>query len=141
VQNPYIIGESVYLRPIEIEDAARYATWLNDPEVRPGVGRTTLLSRLNEEEIIHSMHQKSNQQILAIVEKEKDTHIGGTGVHSIDSVSRSCSFGIFIGDRERWSRGYATEATRLVQEHVFDALNLNRIQLNVFSFNTRAIGL
>jgi len=141
VQNPYIIGESVYLRPIEIEDAARYATWLNDPEVRPGVGRTTLLSRLNEEEIIHSMHQKSNRQILAIVEKEKDSHIGGTGVHSVDSVSRSCSFGIFIGDRERWSRGYATEATRLVQEHVFDALNLNRIQLNVFSFNTRAIGL
>ena len=87
------------------------------------------------------MHQKSNQQILAIVEKETDTHIGGTGVHSIDTVSRSCSFGILIGDRERWSRGYAKEATRLVVRHVFDTLNLNRIQLNVFSFNTRAIGV
>ena len=43
------------------------------------------------------------------------------------------------GDRERWSRGYATEATRLVLRHVFDTLNLNRIQLNVFSYITRAI--
>ena len=141
MQNPFIIGERIYLRPIEIEDAARYASWLNDPEVRPGVGRTSPLSQLNEEEIIRGMHQKPNQQIMAICEKETDTHVGGTGVHSIDTVDRSCSFGIFIGDRERWSRGYATEATRLVLRHAFETLNLNRVQLNVFSYNPRAIGI
>ena len=76
MQNTFIISKSVYLRPIEIDAAARYAAWLNGPEVRPGVGRTTTLGRLNEEVIIRGMHQKNNQQILAIVEKETDTHIG-----------------------------------------------------------------
>jgi RimJ/RimL family protein N-acetyltransferase len=44
-----------------------------------------------------------------------------------------------IGDKGHWRKGYATEATQLMVNHAFDTLNLNRVQLDVFSFNKRAI--
>ena len=44
-----------------------------------------------------------------------------------------------IGVRELWGRGYGTEATRLILEHGFTALDLNSILLTVMSYNARAI--
>jgi len=34
MQNPFIVGAKVYLRPLEEGDAATCWTWLNDPDVR-----------------------------------------------------------------------------------------------------------
>ena len=47
--------------------------------------------------------------------------------------------GIFIGNKDCWSEGYGTEALRLMIRYGFDQLNLHKISLRVFCFNTRAI--
>ena len=46
---------------------------------------------------------------------------------------------IFIGDKDYRSKGYGTEAIRLVLEYGFKYLNLKNINLDVFAFNERAI--
>src|SRR5436309_3320349 len=38
MKNPFLIGEKLYLRPLEQEDAPHIVPWFNDPDVR----RTTL---------------------------------------------------------------------------------------------------
>jgi len=42
MRNPFLIGEQVYLRPIEEADAARCYEWFSDPEVRFQLGRAAL---------------------------------------------------------------------------------------------------
>jgi RimJ/RimL family protein N-acetyltransferase len=44
-----------------------------------------------------------------------------------------------IGDKTCWNQGYGTESVRLLCQHGFNTLNLNRIFLHVFESNPRAI--
>jgi RimJ/RimL family protein N-acetyltransferase len=43
-----------------------------------------------------------------------------------------------IGDKTCWGKGYGTEVMSLLLRHCFGTLNLNRVQLRVFSRNARA---
>src|SRR5262249_47408000 len=63
----------------------------------------------------------------------------GTGLHRIDFKERHAAFGITIGDKAEWGKGYGTETTRLLVEHAFEILNLNRVWLHVYEFNERGI--
>ncbi len=47
--------------------------------------------------------------------------------------------GVGIGAREYWGKGYGTDAMRLVLRYGFQELNLHRITLGVFAYNSRAI--
>ena len=44
-----------------------------------------------------------------------------------------------IGDKRNYDKGYGTEATKLMLNHAFNNLNLNRIYLKVLEDNPRAI--
>lgn len=46
---------------------------------------------------------------------------------------------IALGEREYWGKGYGTDAMRLMMRYAFDELNLRRVSLLVFEYNTRAI--
>jgi RimJ/RimL family protein N-acetyltransferase len=80
-------------------------------------------------------------QILAIEVSVNDEwfHIGNTGLHDVDAVNRTAEFGIVIGEKDYWNRGYGTKATKLTLRHGFENLNLNRIYLEVFETNPRAM--
>jgi RimJ/RimL family protein N-acetyltransferase len=58
-------------------------------------------------------------------------------LHRIQSRDRQAGFGILIGEKAEWSRGYGTEATRLIVRYAFDVLNLNRVWLHVLEDNQR----
>ncbi len=47
--------------------------------------------------------------------------------------------GIGIGERDYWGRGYGTDAMQVLLRYAFDELNLHRVSLGVFEYNTRAI--
>ncbi|OGO21610.1 MAG: hypothetical protein A2Y54_10200 [Chloroflexi bacterium RBG_16_51_16] len=47
--------------------------------------------------------------------------------------------GIAIGDRDRWGKGFGTDAIRLLVQYAFLELNLRRVTLGVNAYNARAI--
>ena len=47
--------------------------------------------------------------------------------------------GIDIGERAEWGKGYGTDAMQVMLRYAFTELNLHRVSLNVFEYNTRAI--
>lgn len=141
MENPHIVGDTVYLRPVEMEDRDRFVAWLNDEQARGGLGSIHPVSRLAEEEYLRTQLKKQDQVFLSIVEKASGRHIGSTGLHGINPVHRHCTFGLLIGDRTAWGKGYGTETTRLMVDYAFRKLNLNRVELHVFSYNTRAIAV
>ncbi len=46
---------------------------------------------------------------------------------------------IGLGDRDYWGKGYGTDAMRLLLRYAFQELNLWRVSLGVFGYNTRAL--
>ncbi len=67
------------------------------------------------------------------------TLVGNCGLFGIEWNNRAAEFGIFIGDKSVWGKGYGTDAARLVLRHGFETLNLNRIFLRVYEDNPRAM--
>jgi RimJ/RimL family protein N-acetyltransferase len=47
--------------------------------------------------------------------------------------------GIGIGNPDYWSRGYGTDAMRVLMRFAFLEVNLHRLSLNVFEYNQRAL--
>lgn len=47
--------------------------------------------------------------------------------------------GITVGEREYWSKGYGTDAMRLIVRYGFVEINLRRISLGLNSYNQRAL--
>lgn len=82
---------------------------------------------------------KNNAQIFAIVDADNDKLIGNCSIFRINERNRKAEVGIFIGDKNYWSKGYGTEALSLLIDYAFNVLNLNNIMLEVFGYNKRAI--
>jgi ribosomal-protein-alanine N-acetyltransferase len=134
-------GAKVYLRPLERADLNdRYLSWLNDPEVTKHISPGSFPTDMAElvafyEGIVSS----TNQLLLAVAAKDTDRHIGNVKLGPINWVHRRATFGIMIGDRDYWSGGCGTEATRLIVEHGFSVLNLHRIDLGVVADHPAAV--
>lgn len=70
---------------------------------------------------------------------EGEEAIGFVGLDGIAWHHRTSWVGIGIGDRNYWGKGYGTEAMQILSRYAFEELGLYRLNLNVFSYNTRAI--
>jgi len=139
MQNPFIVGDKIYLRAVDVDDVDNFVTWLNDEEVRQYLSMTLPFNKTREKEFVDGLYKDDNNIILGIVLKENNSLIGNIGLHKISSTHRNAELGIFIGDKRQWSKGYGTEAMKLVINYGFDQLNLHRIYLTVFDFNVRAM--
>ena len=139
MQNPFLIGSTIYLRPLERADAATLLPWVNDPAVTRHLLLHRPVNLKAEEEFIDHLYQSEQDVHLGIVVRRTGRLVGGCALHRIDAKNRSASLGIFIGAKNAWGRGHGTEALRLLVGYAFDTLNLNRVWLHVFEDNQRAI--
>jgi RimJ/RimL family protein N-acetyltransferase len=137
MQSPFLVGDAIYLRPLEIEDARTIAPWFNDPEVTRFLLRCHPMSVAKEEEWIRHIYDNPTDVALGIALRADDRLIGSTGLHQVDLRNRSAAFGIVLGDKSAWGKGHGTEATRLMVRHAFHTLNLNRVWLEVYEYNPR----
>ena len=136
MKNPFLIGDTVYLRPLEPEDAGAMVPWMNDSEVTRSlkVARPTNLA--DERAFIERVTKSDKDISVAIMTRAGDRFIGTAALMMIQWRERQACFGISIGDKAQWGRGYGTEVAELLTAHAFQALNLNRVWLYVYDFNT-----
>lgn len=133
-----LVGDRIYLSPRSVDDYEKYVEWLNDFQVTDYTGRSSkILTREAEKEYLEK--NTNVEAVFAIVELETDKLLGSVGIENIDHINRSGTLGIFIGDKDYRSKGYGTEAIRLVLEYGFKYLNLKNINLDVLVCNERAI--
>jgi RimJ/RimL family protein N-acetyltransferase len=138
---PFIGRGPIYLRPLTRADLNdTYLGWLNDPDVTRYVESGTFPYSAEElAQFYDSLSGSRTHVLLAIADAESHRHIGNVKLGPIDWVHRSGVFGIMIGDRRYWGRGYGTLATRLMVEYGFYRLNLNRIALGVYAEHDGAV--
>jgi RimJ/RimL family protein N-acetyltransferase len=133
--------EPVYLRSLELDDLDRTHRWHNDPALYEMlVGTFRYVSRVAEEEWLRRKLAYSNQEVnLAICLTSSSQHIGNFYLRNIDWIARHADMGILIGEPGELSKGYGTEALRLVITHAFRDLGLLKLYAHTFAENTAAI--
>ena len=57
MQNPFIIGDRIYLRPLEMDDVDSFTLWLNDQEVRQYLMRLSPLNKIREKGFIENLYK------------------------------------------------------------------------------------
>ena len=137
-----IYGEGIRLRAIERADLPHFVVWLNDPDVREGLLLYLPFSLADEETWFDQMLKRDQPEHPLAIERQVGESwelIGVCGFENIDWRSRSGSVGIFIGPKGYWDQGHGTRTMRLLLKHGFTTLNLNRISLDVFADNPRAM--
>jgi RimJ/RimL family protein N-acetyltransferase len=137
-----IFGERIRLRAMERADVPLFVPWINDPEVRAGIGMYLPVSLISEESWFENMlkgPEAEHPLMIEVKEGEGWVPIGNIAVFGINWRLRSSEIGILIGDRSYWNKGFGTEAMQLILKHGFETLNLHRMYLRVFQTNPRAV--
>ncbi len=135
-------GDRIKLGPVKREYVESYLKWLNDPEITQYLTFFRPLTRMMEEDWIENLKNQNDTIVFGIIitdENDAEKLIGNCGLHAIDWKNRVGEVGIIIGEKEYQGKGYGTEAMELLLEYGFKTVNLNRIQLRVYEFNSRAI--
>jgi len=115
-----------------------YVNWLNDPDVN-----TYLETRGNYtiellEEFLNIQAQK-DILFWAIHLKDSYKHIGNIKIDPINDEDNSGEYGILMGDKTNWGKGYAKEASLAIINYCFKEVKLSKITLGVIENNINAV--
>ena len=140
-----LMGKNVILRPIKRSDISYFLKWFNDQEVAQYLEWYLPMTEMSEEKFIEELgttRAKSDAHfVIEATAGASAKAIGICGLHGIGSKDDLAHFGIVIGEKDYWSRGYGLEAARLLINYGFEQLNLHRISSYAFAFNERSIKL
>jgi RimJ/RimL family protein N-acetyltransferase len=140
---PLLVGRLVRLTALANADASVIAQWHQDADymrlldARPAAPK-------NEGQIAEWIRegQRGRETFLfGIRTVQEDALIGFVELGEVLWTHRNSWLAIGIGDPQQRGRGYGSEAMRLTLDFAFRELNLHRLQLTVFSYNTAAMAL
>jgi RimJ/RimL family protein N-acetyltransferase len=135
--NNLLRGDLVRLTAPDVDtDVEVLARWSHDSEyLRLQDGA---VARPKRPDPAHKQFDESQQVFRFVIRPlESDTAIGFSSLRVAWSHGDAW-FGIGLGDRAYWSKGYGTEAARLTLRYAFTELNLQRVSLTVLEGNDRA---
>lgn len=128
----------IALRPVRVSDLnLRYLAWLNDRRVnRYMLKRHYDFNAMVEYYEAITQDRKKNV-FLAICDRVTGTPIGTATLRDVHKGL--AIFGLMIGDRQYWGRGFGQAATRAVCGYAFKRLALKKVVLGVRAANLRAV--
>jgi diamine N-acetyltransferase len=132
-------GNLVTLRALEMSDLTAIEEHWNSWELRRTIGVPLPGSRREWLEFVAKADPwKDGELNLAIVEKKTGEFLGTIGLRDIAFPHRRAEFGISIHDPKDRSKGYGTDATRVMLWIGFHLLGLESIYLDTFPDNAEA---
>ncbi len=142
--NDLLRGKLVHLTAENPEViAAGFARWNQDTEwerLLDSDPPKLLSSKKWQEWLKKDLEKGDSEEFLWNMRKNEDNSlIGFIGLFNLYLQHGDTLVAIAVGERENWSRGYGTDAMRVMLRYAFLELNLRRVGLIVFSYNPRAI--
>jgi len=100
-----------------------------------------LISRVKEERWFEALLEMRDRYffIVELLRNEEWISIGAVDLFHVDWKNRAVNLGITIGEKTYWGQGLGTDATYTSLLFAFRELNLNRVELEVFEDNLRAV--
>lgn len=125
------------LRLITLSDCTqRYVEWLADPDVNRYL--ETRFSESTLADVVAFAKDKidsADSYLFAIVDQTDGLHIGNIKIGPINVHHQYADISYFIGERDRWGRGHATQAIRIIIDIGFNRLGLHLLQAGVYANN------
>ncbi len=124
-----LVGESVFLRPLAVQDAeGDYSKWFNDEEL-------CMYSQhhkypMTKDMLVDFINGTSNNDkdlVLAIVQKEGGLHIGNIALQNIDKKNNTTEFAAIVSKRGVEGVNVLLESIELLMEYVFTELKVRRL--------------
>ena len=123
-----VVGDKVALGPLRRDLLPLYTKWFNDFEVTRTLLRGWRPMTAEAEERWYERASAAEEGMnFTIWERATLRPIGNTGLMEVSHVDRTAEFGIVIGEKDCWGKGYGTEATMLMLDYGFFALNLHNV--------------
>jgi len=131
-----ICGKRIVLRPVKETDIGEaYIGWMNDKIVNKYM--ETRLRRQDKQavtEYVKIMNNDENIYFMAIILEEQSLHIGNIKMIFFPHHHRG-ELSIFIGDKNCWGKGFATESINLISSFAFNEIKLHKLTAGCYSNN------
>ncbi len=118
-----------------------YLSWLNDQEVYKYLESGGNYSMNQLEDYLARAEANENLLFWAIIRKDSGEHIGNIKIDPVHKVHNRGEYGILIGDKSSWGKGFAKEASLAVLSFAFTQLQLRKVTLGVVEENVAAVRL
>lgn len=141
MHNPIMVGERLYLRPVEVADAEMLAAiTATETENFMYRGRMPYSPLAFAHGIGEGYKQVPPSSVaFAVCLRGDDRGIGMVGIDGIDYVNGTGETFTDLGPAEMRGKGYGTEAKHLLLEYAFDRLHLHALRSVVMEPNTRSV--
>ena len=131
----------LYYKPLSKSHLSQsYVNWMNDDDVIRYLesGGDYTMQKLEA-----YIEEQEKKEILfwAIHLKSSNKHIGNIKIDPINTKTNSGEFGILIGDKLSWGKGFAKEASIEIIKYCFNEIKLSKITLGVIEDNIKALDL
>jgi RimJ/RimL family protein N-acetyltransferase len=137
-----IKGNIVGLRAVEKEDLALLRDWRNIPAFRKNFREVRELSIANQERWFErSCIDNPNDFMFMIVRLDDNKPIGACGILYVNWINRTGDFSFYIGHEDSYidDEGYGKDAATLLIEYGFNNLNLHKIWMELYEFDTKKL--
>jgi RimJ/RimL family protein N-acetyltransferase len=135
LKRPVMIGDRVYLRPIESNDIDNsWKAWLN--QVQNSEFIVAKVPATREDLAQHFWDSRSPVSVMfAVCEKSDDHYVGNVRLGEINFWNRTCNYGRLMGDPGGSDSECEDEALVLALAYAFYNLGMNRVSTLVFTGN------
>jgi RimJ/RimL family protein N-acetyltransferase len=135
---PMLRGERVWLRPLEKADVLEEV--IDDAELAHYAGFKAPFGRESQERWFSKQLEQTGETSFQFVVCPLGSRqrIGSCGLRSIDRLNGGAELSIFMF-RGSWGQGLGTDAVNALLDFGFGELRLERIYLQVFDYNPRAM--
>lgn len=134
-------GSSIYLRSLGLEDVTEtYVGWLNDPLVNRYLEtrhRTQDFDAVRK--FVERVNAKPDEHLFGIFLNGTDRHVGNIKVGPIKENHSVADISLFIGARDCWGKGIATEAIGLISRFAIHELGILKLNAVAYAENEGSI--
>lgn len=133
-----IRGKRIILREQTEADASFYAYWFSQPRIMFQCGFEKPIDEEEMKTVINVDH-KSEDSVWFTITDLQGNIIGETGLLRMFPAWHQTDLTIIIPDPKMQSKGYGTEAIRLMLDLAFETYQMHRVSIGVVGLNTDAL--
>ena len=139
---PFLVGERIYLRPLDESDITEEnIEWLNDTETTRFLEMTGAFPATYDtmKQWLEKYENSTTNLAFALVHKSTDRHIGNIALTDINWIHRTAVISLLIGVKEFWGKGYGTESQSLIIDYAFNRLGVRKMHSNPIVSNIPSV--
>lgn len=137
-----IAKDGIALRALEREDLSSLRDWRNIPDFRKNFREFRELNIDDQLSWFESLQSKKGTDFMfSIIDEDTGELLGACGLLYTNWIARYADVSFYIGKDKAYidSKGIAKAAANILINYAFDILNLNKIWMELYSFDKKKI--